>query len=134
MLSTVNLSCLEQRISCCKVRLLDSTYFQLVDFRVQSILESLGGIIVHSFEEVIEVGAIFKAAFDKHFFDGVLRILEHFTRFLESLRINKIHWRHTHFVFKDLPEIRLAHAGHTAQLVYGKRLVKVFLDEVDDVG
>ena len=133
MLSTVNLSCLEQRISCCKVRLLDSTYFQLVDFRVQSILESLGGIIVHSFEEAIEVGAIFKAAFDKHFFDGMLGIFKHFTRFLESLRIDEIHRRHTHFVFKDLPEIRLAHACHTAQLVYGKRLVKVFLDEVNNV-
>lgn len=88
---------------------------------------------MHSFEEAIEVGAVFEAAFNKYFFDGVLAIFEHLTCFLESLRIDEIHRRHAHFVFKDLPEIRLAHAGHRAELAYCKRLVKVFLDEVDNV-
>ena len=68
------------------------TSFFLIYFPVQTVLECLGGIVVHSFEEAIEVRSVFKTTFNEHFFNGILWVLEHLTSLLEALRIDKIHW------------------------------------------
>lgn len=68
-------------------------------------------MLVHALEKSVKIRTVFEAALDKHFFDGVVRVSQHFRRFLQSFSIDKVYWRHAHFMAKTFLKLdSLMHA------------------------